>query len=47
MLTETGIIKLPKEEILSLNETKSENIEEWYDDDKCTMIKAKYTFDGP
>ncbi|PWV43895.1 MAG: hypothetical protein DF280_00900 ['Brassica napus' phytoplasma] len=36
-----------REEIPSLIKTKFENIEEWYDDNKkCTMIKAKYTFDG-
>ncbi|WP_268849999.1 effector [Candidatus Phytoplasma rubi] len=50
VLTEMEIIKLPelpKEEIPSLNETKFEKIYEWYDDNKkCTMIKAKYTFDG-
>ncbi|BAD04735.1 hypothetical protein PAM_650 [Onion yellows phytoplasma OY-M] len=47
VLTEMEIIKLPKEEIPILKETAFENIEEWYDDkQKCTMIKAKYTFDG-
>ncbi|MGL9688042.1 MAG: effector, partial [Candidatus Phytoplasma sp. TWB_XP] len=47
VLTEMEIIKLPKEEIPSIIETKFENIEEWYDANKnCTMIKAKYTFDG-
>ncbi len=47
VLTEMEIIKLSKEEIPSLIKTKFENIEEWYDDNqKCTMIKAKYTFDG-
>ncbi|WAN63431.1 SAP53-like protein [Candidatus Phytoplasma rubi] len=46
VLTEMEIIKLPKKEIPTLKETKFENIEEWYDDNKkCTMIKAKYTFD--
>ncbi|WP_268850023.1 effector [Candidatus Phytoplasma rubi] len=50
VLTEMNIIKLPelpKKEIPSIKETKFENIDEWYDDNKkCTMIKAKYTFDG-
>ncbi|MDO8057629.1 effector, partial ['Gossypium sp.' phytoplasma] len=49
VLTEMNIIKLPetKTEIPSIKETKFENVEEWYDDDKkCTMIKAKYIFDG-
>ncbi|WP_425303925.1 hypothetical protein [Aster yellows witches'-broom phytoplasma] len=47
ILTETGVIKLPKDPIPTFQETKFENIEEWYDDNqKCTMIKAKYTFDG-
>ncbi|MFG6084701.1 MAG: AYWB SAP53-like protein [Candidatus Phytoplasma solani] len=50
ILTEMNIIKLPelpKKEIPSIKETKFENIEEWYDDkQKCTMFKAKYTFDG-
>ncbi|GAK74384.1 hypothetical protein ['Chrysanthemum coronarium' phytoplasma] len=41
------INKLPKEEIPILKETAFENIEEWYDNNnKCTMIKDKYTFDG-
>ncbi|BAD04414.1 hypothetical protein PAM_369 [Onion yellows phytoplasma OY-M] len=45
MLTDPN--KLPKEKIPILKETAFENIEEWYDDnEKCTMIKAKYTFDG-
>ncbi|MDO8058987.1 effector, partial [Candidatus Phytoplasma australasiaticum] len=47
VLTEMNIIKLPKTEIPILNETKAEIHEEWYDDNnKCQMIKAKYTFDG-
>ncbi|WP_017191590.1 hypothetical protein [Poinsettia branch-inducing phytoplasma] len=47
ILTETGVIKIPKDPIPTFQETKFENIEEWYDDNqKCTMIKAKYTFDG-
>nr|BDU62111.1 hypothetical protein [Candidatus Phytoplasma phoenicium] len=47
ILTEMEIIKLPKEEIPILKETAFENIKEWYDNkQKCTMIKAKYTFDG-
>ncbi|MDO8057541.1 effector [Candidatus Phytoplasma gossypii] len=49
VLTEINIIKLPetKTEIPSIKETKFENVEEWYDDDKkCTIIKAKYIFDG-
>jgi hypothetical protein len=47
ILTETGVIKLPKNPIPTFQETKFENIAEWYDDNnKCTMIKAKYTFDG-
>ncbi|MDO8057526.1 effector [Candidatus Phytoplasma gossypii] len=47
VLTETKIIKLPKEEIPILKETKAEIHEEWYDDNKkCQMIKAKYTFYG-
>ncbi|MBX4180337.1 MAG: effector, partial ['Prunus persica' phytoplasma PP2] len=49
ILTEMEIIKLPelpKKEIPSIKETAFEN-EEWYDDNnKRTMIKAKYTFDG-
>ncbi|MBP3059287.1 effector, partial [Texas Phoenix palm phytoplasma] len=47
VLTAMKIIKLLKEEIPILKETKFEKIDEWYDDNKkCTMIKAKYTFDG-
>ncbi|WAN63447.1 ATP-dependent Zn protease [Candidatus Phytoplasma rubi] len=47
VLTEMNIIKLPKEKIPILKETKFENIDEWYDgNNKCQMIKAKYTFDG-
>ncbi|WAN63463.1 ATP-dependent Zn protease [Candidatus Phytoplasma rubi] len=47
VLTEMEIIKLPKEEIPTLKETKFENIDEWYDgNNKCQMIKAKYTFDS-
>ncbi|MDO8059406.1 effector, partial ['Crotalaria aegyptiaca' phytoplasma] len=49
VLTKMNIIKLPKTkiEIPSIKETKFENVEEWYDDNKkCQMIKAKYTFDG-
>ncbi|MEZ0180193.1 effector ['Camptotheca acuminata' phytoplasma] len=47
VLTEMEIIKLPKEEIPIFKETAFENIEEWYDTNKkCTMIRAKYTFDG-
>ncbi len=50
VLTEMNIIKLPelpKKEISSIKETNFENIEEWHDNNnKCTMIKAKYTFDG-
>ncbi|QYC30716.1 hypothetical protein HGD80_02565 [Paulownia witches'-broom phytoplasma] len=47
VLTEMEIIKLPKEEIPILKETKMVIHEEWYDNNnKCTMIKAKYTFDG-
>ncbi|GAK74222.1 predicted permease ['Chrysanthemum coronarium' phytoplasma] len=50
VLTEMGIIKLPelpKKEIPSIKETKMVIHEEWYDNNnKCTMIKAKYTFDG-
>ncbi len=39
--------KLPKEKIPILKETKFETIDECYDDNnKCKMIKAKYTFDG-
>ncbi|MBP3059289.1 hypothetical protein FEF22_000605 [Texas Phoenix palm phytoplasma] len=46
VLTAMKIIKLLKEEIPILKETKFEKIDEWYDDNKkCTMIKAKYTFD--
>ncbi|BAD04463.1 MAG: hypothetical protein QS2022_1560 [Candidatus Phytoplasma asteris] len=47
VLTEKKINKLPKEEIPILKETAFKNIEEWYDNNnKCTMIKDKYTFDG-
>ncbi|RMI87651.1 OadG family protein [Candidatus Phytoplasma solani] len=47
VLTEKKIKKLPKEQIPILKETAFEKFDEWYDDNKkCTMIKAKYTFDG-
>ncbi|MFR0367900.1 hypothetical protein [Candidatus Phytoplasma palmae] len=46
-LTAMKIIKLPKEEIPILKETKFETIDRWYDDNKkCTMIKTKQTFDA-
>ncbi|MGM1458890.1 MAG: effector, partial [Columbia Basin potato purple top phytoplasma] len=47
VLTEMEIIKLPKEEIPRIKECTFEKVNEWYDtNNKCTMIRTKYTFDG-
>ncbi|MEC4559022.1 MAG: hypothetical protein U9532_02545 ['Conium maculatum' witches'-broom phytoplasma] len=50
ILTETGVIKLIKEPIPNLQETKSDIIKEWEeinsDGKPIPIIKVKYTFDG-
>ncbi|WP_308738522.1 hypothetical protein [Candidatus Phytoplasma rubi] len=50
VLTETGIIKLPKEEIPILKETKADNKNKWEETDHRgrtqSMIEVHYTFDG-
>ncbi|WP_308705544.1 hypothetical protein ['Fragaria x ananassa' phyllody phytoplasma] len=49
ILTETGVIKIPKKPIPFLKETEINKIREWEEDDhngRTNMIEVHYKFDG-